>query len=140
MVFDPNLIPQFVDVVIGECMYTLQFHVEECASEDEPKPIEMDDYPEDVGQEEDNMHSGQEQNGHSTLTQSNKNNNSVMGPNSATQGSKGTKNKVFHIEVHNNLMQQRQDVLIGDGAHEGGRSLKLLKCGRRFLSPAMRRK
>jgi hypothetical protein len=58
--FYPNLIPQFVDVVIGECMYTLQFCVEECASEDEHEPMEMDDYPEDAGQEEDNMHSGQE--------------------------------------------------------------------------------
>jgi hypothetical protein len=78
LIFYPNLIPQFVDVVIGECMYTLQFCVEECASEDEPEPMEMDDYLEDAGQEEDNMHSGQEQNGHSTPTQSNKNNNSIM--------------------------------------------------------------
>jgi hypothetical protein len=120
LIFYLNLIPQFVDVVIGECMYTLQFCVEECVSEDEPEPMEMDDYPEDARQEEDSMHSGQEQNGHSTPTQSNKNNNSVMGSNNATQGSMGTKNKVFHIEVHNNLMQQHQDVLTRDVAHEGG--------------------
>jgi hypothetical protein len=94
--------------------------VEECASEDEPEHMEMDDYPEDARHEEDNMQSGQEQNGHSTPTQRNKNNNSVMGSNNATQGSMRTKNKVFHIEVHNNLMQQHQDVLTGDVAHEGG--------------------
>jgi hypothetical protein len=68
LVLNPNLIPQLVDVVIGECMYTLQFRVEECASEDEPEHMEMDDYPEDARHEEDNMQSGQKQNGHSTPT------------------------------------------------------------------------
>jgi hypothetical protein len=44
LVLDPNLIPQFVEVVIGESLYTLQFRVEENVEDNEPKPMDMDDY------------------------------------------------------------------------------------------------
>jgi hypothetical protein len=37
LVLDPNLIPQFVDVVIGDYLYELQFRVEENMNEDDPK-------------------------------------------------------------------------------------------------------
>jgi hypothetical protein len=43
-VLDPNLIPQFVEVVIGESLYTLQFWVEENIEDNEPEPMDMDDY------------------------------------------------------------------------------------------------
>ena len=41
-VLDPNIIPQFVDVVIGDYFYGLQFSVEENIDENNPVPIEMD--------------------------------------------------------------------------------------------------
>ncbi|TVU40757.1 hypothetical protein EJB05_14233, partial [Eragrostis curvula] len=42
LVLDPNLIPQFVDVVIGDYLYELQFMVEENVDEDNPEPMDMD--------------------------------------------------------------------------------------------------
>jgi hypothetical protein len=41
---DPSIIPQFVDVVIGDFLYELQFRVEEKTLEDNPVPMDMDDY------------------------------------------------------------------------------------------------
>jgi hypothetical protein len=43
LVLDPNLIPQFVDVVIGDHLYELHFHVEENMNEDNLEPMDMDD-------------------------------------------------------------------------------------------------
>lgn len=43
-VLDPSIIPQFVDVVIGDFLYELQFRVEEKTLEDNPVPMDMDDY------------------------------------------------------------------------------------------------
>jgi hypothetical protein len=40
-VLNPDLIPDLVDVVIGEYIYELQFRVEEGAGDD-PQPIDMD--------------------------------------------------------------------------------------------------
>jgi hypothetical protein len=47
LVLDPNLIPQFVDVVIGESLYTLQFRVEENVDDNDPEPMDMDDFQDD---------------------------------------------------------------------------------------------
>jgi hypothetical protein len=41
-VLDPNLIPQFMDVVIGRFIYELQFWVEENIDEINPEPMDMD--------------------------------------------------------------------------------------------------
>jgi hypothetical protein len=43
LVLDPNLIPQFVDEVIRDHLYELQFWVEENMNKDNPKPMDMDD-------------------------------------------------------------------------------------------------
>lgn len=42
LVLDPNLIPQYVDVVIGDYLYELQFIVEENVDENNPEPMDMD--------------------------------------------------------------------------------------------------
>jgi hypothetical protein len=39
---DLNLIPWFVEVVIGDCLYTLQFWFEERVDDNEPEPMDMD--------------------------------------------------------------------------------------------------
>ncbi|XP_035823077.1 uncharacterized protein [Zea mays] len=44
MVLDPLLIPQFIEVVIGECLFELQFRVEENMDSDSPVPVDMDDF------------------------------------------------------------------------------------------------
>jgi hypothetical protein len=43
MVLEPNLLPQFVDVVIGEYLYELQFRVEDFLNSEELVPLDMDD-------------------------------------------------------------------------------------------------
>lgn len=53
MVLDPNLIPQYVDVVIGDYLYELQFRVEENVDENNPEPMDMD-----AGKNEDNGEQG----------------------------------------------------------------------------------
>jgi hypothetical protein len=55
-VLDPNLIPQFVDVVIGDFIYELQFRVEANIDEINPEPMDMDntDFGEDDKKSEDN--------------------------------------------------------------------------------------
>jgi hypothetical protein len=54
LVLDPNLIPQFVVVVIGNCLYTLQFRVEERVDDNEPEPMDMDNvFQDNEGQQED---------------------------------------------------------------------------------------
>jgi hypothetical protein len=42
-VLDPNLIPQYVDVVIGDYIYELKFKVELAIDGDQPLPMDMDD-------------------------------------------------------------------------------------------------
>jgi hypothetical protein len=44
MVLNPLLIPQFIEVVIGECLFELQFRVEENMDSDSPVPVDMDDF------------------------------------------------------------------------------------------------
>jgi hypothetical protein len=43
MVLDPLVIPQFIEVVIGECLFELQFRVEKNMDSDSPVPVDMDD-------------------------------------------------------------------------------------------------
>jgi hypothetical protein len=45
-VLDPNLIPQVVDVVIGDYLYELKFRVESEAEGDQPLPMDMDHFGE----------------------------------------------------------------------------------------------
>lgn len=42
MMLYPNLIPQYVDVVIGDYLYELQFRVEEKMDDNNPEPMDMD--------------------------------------------------------------------------------------------------
>jgi len=41
-VLDPGLVPDLVDIVIGDFVYELQFRVENSDSESSPSPIDMD--------------------------------------------------------------------------------------------------
>ena len=41
-VLDPGLVPDLVDIVIGDFVYELQFRVENSDSESSPRPIDMD--------------------------------------------------------------------------------------------------
>jgi len=41
-VLDPSLVPDLVDIVIGDFVYELQFRVENSDSESSPSPIDMD--------------------------------------------------------------------------------------------------
>jgi hypothetical protein len=43
-VLDPNLIPQIVDVVIGDYLYELKFKVEVAADGEQPMPMDMDHF------------------------------------------------------------------------------------------------
>ena len=51
-VLDPNLIPDFVDVVIGDYVYELQFAVEDDTLNGEPQLIDMDSTKEGDPKEE----------------------------------------------------------------------------------------
>ena len=42
-VLDLNLIPQYVDVVIGDYIYEMKFKVELAVDGDQPLPMDMDD-------------------------------------------------------------------------------------------------
>jgi hypothetical protein len=41
MVLDAGLIPQFMDIMIGDRLYAIQFRVEEDIDEENPEPMEM---------------------------------------------------------------------------------------------------
>jgi hypothetical protein len=47
LVLDLNLIPQFVDVVIEEYHYSLQFKVEDNGDDEEPETMDMDNFEEE---------------------------------------------------------------------------------------------
>ncbi|KAF8735683.1 hypothetical protein HU200_014448 [Digitaria exilis] len=49
LVFDPNIIPQTVDVVIGDYLYELRFRVEQNVDGNNPEPMDMDFGNEDKG-------------------------------------------------------------------------------------------
>lgn len=51
LVLDPNLILQYVDVVIGDYLYELQFRVEEKTDNDNPEPMDMDNIGNNDGEE-----------------------------------------------------------------------------------------
>lgn len=51
MVIDPNLIPQYVDVVIGDYLYELQFRVEENVDANNPEPMDMEQNDDNGGKE-----------------------------------------------------------------------------------------
>jgi hypothetical protein len=53
-VLDPNLIPDLVDMVIGDFVYELQFRVEENMPNGEPEVIDMDSTMEDGKPNEEN--------------------------------------------------------------------------------------
>jgi len=48
-VLNPDLIPKFIDVVIGDYVYELQFRVEEGGENAVPSLLDMDSQPEDDG-------------------------------------------------------------------------------------------
>lgn len=52
MVLDSNLIPKYVDVVIGDFLYELQFRVEDKVDENVPQPIVMDTDDQDEDEEQ----------------------------------------------------------------------------------------
>ena len=52
LVLDASLLPQFVDVVIGDNLYELQFRVEENMDNDNPEPMDMEDLDLEVGDED----------------------------------------------------------------------------------------
>jgi hypothetical protein len=58
LVLDPNLIPQFVYVAIGDSLYTLQFRVEENMTDNEPIPMDMDDYQDEDFQQDEDLENG----------------------------------------------------------------------------------
>jgi hypothetical protein len=47
LVLDPNIIPRYVDVVIGDFLYELRFRVEKNLEDSNPEPMDMDDITED---------------------------------------------------------------------------------------------
>jgi hypothetical protein len=63
LVLDPNLIPHFVDVVIRDSLYTLQFRVEENLNDNEPTPMDMDDFHDEDFHQEEDIEKGQENDG-----------------------------------------------------------------------------
>ena len=48
-VINPDLIPEFVDIVIGDFVYELQLRVEKEGDENNPLPINMDEQPKEDG-------------------------------------------------------------------------------------------
>jgi hypothetical protein len=54
LVLDPNIIPQYVDVVIGDFLYELRFRVEKRLEDSNPEPMDMDDLTEDGNGEANN--------------------------------------------------------------------------------------
>jgi hypothetical protein len=68
-VLDPNLIPQFVDVVIGESLYSLWFKVETNGDGEEPVLMEMDNFEGDDDQHGDNLDETHDTTSHTTPPQ-----------------------------------------------------------------------
>lgn len=61
MVLDPNLIPQFVDVIIGDYLYELQFRVEENMDANNLEPMEVDHGGDNGGNKEQEGDKGNDQ-------------------------------------------------------------------------------
>jgi hypothetical protein len=101
LVLDPNLIPQFVDVVIGDSLYTLQFRVEENLNDNEPTPMDMDDFHDEDFQQEEDIEEGQENDGRKQQFQGNGSNKGEVfsGSKSAAPGNSGVKRQLFHIDT-----------------------------------------
>jgi hypothetical protein len=68
-VLDPNLIPQFVDVVIGESLYSLWFKVETNGDGEEPVLMEMDNFEGDDDKQGDNLDETHDTTSHTTPPQ-----------------------------------------------------------------------
>jgi hypothetical protein len=51
-VLNPDLILEYVEVVIGDYVYEIQFRVEKDGDENNPSPMDMDLKPEEDGNEE----------------------------------------------------------------------------------------
>jgi len=60
LVLDPNLIPQFVDVIIGDYLYELQFMVETNGDANNPEPMDMDHHGKGDDLGDDNKGTGEE--------------------------------------------------------------------------------
>jgi hypothetical protein len=69
LVLDPNLVPQFVDVVIADYLYTLQFKVGENGEEEEPQPMDMDSFHEEDDKQFEDMQEGLDSFGHTNNSQ-----------------------------------------------------------------------
>jgi hypothetical protein len=54
LVLDPNIIPQYVDVVIGDFLYELRFRVDKNLEDSNSEPMDMDDLTEDGNGEANN--------------------------------------------------------------------------------------
>lgn len=62
MVMDPNLIPQYINIVIGDYMYEIQFRVEVNVDDNNPQPMDMDHNHQDG--DDDQQLDGMEDKGH----------------------------------------------------------------------------
>jgi hypothetical protein len=105
-VLDPNLIPQFVDVVIGDFIYELQFRVEENIDEINLEPMDMDDtdFGEDDKKSEDN---GSSKQNFGSLTLEQYKQHAVqpkMGLHGVTLGRKLLTRGCRHCWVHNQVL------------------------------------
>ncbi|WVZ93689.1 hypothetical protein U9M48_039650 [Paspalum notatum var. saurae] len=61
-VLNPDFVPEFVDVVIGDYVYELQFKVEKGGLDDPPTLINMDSQPEEDGNKDDEMKDAEKDN------------------------------------------------------------------------------
>jgi hypothetical protein len=101
LVLDHNLIPQFVDVVIGESLYLLQFKVETNGDGEEPVLMEMDNFEGDDDHQGDNLNETHDTTSHTTPPQDkgNKEAAGVGGPGTTATRPKVGNQRVYHIEL-----------------------------------------
>jgi hypothetical protein len=109
-------------------LYWLQFNVEHSGEDDEPQPMDTDNFQENEGQQQDeNMEEGQNKIGQSNLAQG-KDNKGVAGAagmNNTAPGSNGVKQHVFHIASPNMTMTPHVEQEIEEAIFVQGRLLMI---------------
>ena len=98
VVLSPELIPDLVDVVIGEFVYELQFRLETEEEENDPRLIDMDNQPGESGKKDDGLDKLNKDSGPNTKeldsnkenTKKDKRDGSSSAPPAAKKSNKGT--------------------------------------------------
>ncbi|CAO2044418.1 unnamed protein product [Urochloa humidicola] len=115
MVLDPNLIPQAVDVVIGDYLYGLRFRVETGVGNSNPAPMDMDD--DDEAGDGDLNKNGKEDSGDTQQQKFSaaKGGGGKLDSLGSSGSGKSTQRPLFHLVLPEAILQKAQE---GDAGQE----------------------